>query len=1775
MKRQLSFAVLAALGAFALVVLAGVPLTYQAQAQASPSVAVSLSSTSVEEGNEITVTMSFSGLESDSDTATKDYVFRADVVDSEDGDANGCEDQAGGYGLGVDRYMHQVDQNPETRTGSVSGDCPAGDYAVKAIIASPENVELATARADFLVAAPLSTDATLSGLALSGIVLSFDPATTEYAASVGNGVAETTVAPTVNDEGAAYVVKLDGVVDDDGVVPLAVGGNVVTVEVTAEDGETTKTYTVTVTRAVEEQAGTQTPESKPEPTPAPGLSDATLHKVHVGGAGFSIINPAPGEEASGNIAFDKDNAATVVISSYRTASSVCAWPAQPGASAAIDREDTLPGVTFHESLHFSMGCARPVDFAVHTGSNDVTITVTAPDGVTISRYLITIIVPEGPPGGAEWAEDLVTREYTFMTPAINGERSVGFTLATENDGKFWIAARIDKIRGGREESKSVIALYDRKTGVVDTGPGFTIGPDNRYGRLTTDFQMGWLGNQMIPQLWYDQEKSILWVTAETFDLRVRFSYDIYAFQRTESGWNLLSDKTIRLSHFDHTPEGWNWDSGGMWSDGKTIWVSGHRSYVHAYDIATRRYDKNESFAVPYSRKRTFYSSSSSTPGGIWSDGTTMWVDGVRHREVFAFDLRTKARVPSRDFDLVPARSGPFPPKFLMPRILHNGMWSDGNIIWVRQGAHFVAYPLPGTPPPQFPPQFTSLYSVTLPGDSGDVAELITVRATDADGDPITYAEAGDWPVQFGIGVSSGVISYTRGDGPPIAPGEYRLTVGADDGNGGTADTTVVVTVTPPTGICRRTPQVRDGILAILPGVSDCAAVTDADLSGISGRLDLNVQETGEEMTALQPGDFAGLTNLQILYLIDNSLETLPEDIFEGLAALTTIHLQNNGLKELPEDIFDGLGSLSSLHLANNKLSELPEDVFDGLTEMDGLFLTQNQLSELPEDVFEGLTGLKTLYLDGNELSALSEEVFDGLTSLRELRLNSNSLRELPAGVFALAGLRILELEANDLETLPAGVFEGLTGLEKLYLDGNEGAPFTLTAELERRGGGAVAVQVVEGAPFAMAVKLSAEGGTLSKETVTIEAGSVSSEEISVAPAAEGGTEVTVRVESAEFVGVVVVVDNEGNYSDIQTGLGQPLTLTFSAPDSKDGETIKGPGPTVAIALSPSGLVEPGAAIGVTMSFSGLKSDSDTGTTDYIFRADVVDAENGDADQCEEPANGYGLGVERYMYQVDEDPEVRTGTISAGCPAGDYTLRASVSSPGNVELASASTSFSVRESETPLSTDATLSGLALSGVDFGAFDPDTTGYAAEVGHGVTETTVTPTVNDDGASYLIKLDGVADADRTVSLDVGSNVITVEVMAEDGGTARTYTVTVTRAAPPLSKDATLVNLALSDAPFTFASDTTSYEVNVAHDVDQTTVTATANDDGATYAIKLDGVADADGVIPLAVGSNVITIEVTAEDGETAKTYTVTVTRAAPPLSKDATLVNLALSDAPFTFASDTTSYEVNVAHDVDQTAVTATTNDDGATYAIKLDGVTDADGVIPLAVGSNVITVEVTAEDGNTAKTYTVTVTRAAPPLSNDATLSGLALSGITLSPAFDSATTSYTAGVDNGVTETTVTPTANDDGATYLVKLDGVADADRSVPLAEGSNVITIEVTGADGDTAKTYAVTVTRAAPPPSNDATLSSLTLSGAPFAFDPAIESYEVSVGHEVKQTTITAETNDEAASYEVALVLAGSYEDGTVGLAVGANDIVLVVKAADGETMKTYAVTVTRAEA
>ncbi|PYE47770.1 S-layer family protein, partial [Paenibacillus barcinonensis] len=328
----------------------------------------------------------------------------------------------------------------------------------------------------------------------------------------------------------------------------------------------------------------------------------------------------------------------------------------------------------------------------------------------------------------------------------------------------------------------------------------------------------------------------------------------------------------------------------------------------------------------------------------------------------------------------------------------------------------------------------------------------------------------------------------------------------------------------------------------------------------------------------------------------------------------------------------------------------------------------------------------------------------------------------------------------------------------------------------------------------------------------------------------------------------------------------------------------------------------------------------------------------------------------------------------------------------------------------------------------------------------------------------------------------------------------------------------------------------------------------------------------IGLNAGSNTITVVVTAEDGTT-KTYTVTVTRGI----KDANLSGLALSSGTLSpaFSAGTTSYTANVANSVSSITITPTASDSNA--MIKVNGTTvesgTTSGAITLNVGSNTITMSVTADDGVTTKTYTVTVTRAP---SNDAYLSGLTLSSGTLSPAFASGTTSYTANVANAVSSLKITPTVSDITATVTVNGTSVPSGTTSdqIGLNAGSNTITVVVTAEDGTT-KTYTVTVTRGI----KDADLSGLALSSGTLspAFSAGTTSYTANVANSVNSITITPTTSDSNAMIKVnGTTVESGTTSGAIPLNTGSNNTITVsVRADDGVTTKTYTVTVTRAEA
>jgi hypothetical protein len=304
-----------------------------------------------------------------------------------------------------------------------------------------------------------------------------------------------------------------------------------------------------------------------------------------------------------------------------------------------------------------------------------------------------------------------------------------------------------------------------------------------------------------------------------------------------------------------------------------------------------------------------------------------------------------------------------------------------------------------------------------------------------------------------------------------------------------------------------------------------------------------------------------------------------------------------------------------------------------------------------------------------------------------------------------------------------------------------------------------------------------------------------------------------------------------------------------------------------------------------------------------------------------------------------------------------------------------------------SNDATLSALTTTaGTLSPAFASATTAYTASVANATTSVTVTPTRAEANAAIQVRVNGGAytsvtsgSASLALSLNVGSNTINVLVTAQDSTTTNSYTITVTRNSNVATLSA-LTTTAGTLSP-TFAAATTAYTASVANATTSVTVTPTRTEANASIQVRVNGGAytsvtsgSASLALSLNVGSNTIDVLVTAQDGTTTNSYTITVTRN----SNDATLSALTTTAGTLspTFAAATTAYTASVSNATTSITVTPTVAEANATITVNGTAVASgaASGNITLTVGANVITTIVTAQDGTTLKTYTLTVTRA---------------------------------------------------------------------------------------------------------------------------------------------------------------------------------------------------------
>lgn len=265
---------------------------------------------------------------------------------------------------------------------------------------------------------------------------------------------------------------------------------------------------------------------------------------------------------------------------------------------------------------------------------------------------------------------------------------------------------------------------------------------------------------------------------------------------------------------------------------------------------------------------------------------------------------------------------------------------------------------------------------------------------------------------------------------------------------------------------------------------------------------------------------------------------------------------------------------------------------------------------------------------------------------------------------------------------------------------------------------------------------------------------------------------------------------------------------------------------------------------------------------------------------------------------------------------------------------------------PKSSNTNLSSIKINGVELSNFDPNKTSYTLKSTE-ASSIKVTASASDSKATIV--------GTGTKSLSYGVNTINIVVTAENGN-KKTYTLKITRN-DNRSSENSLLDLSINPGNIEFDSNKTDYTIVVDNNVTQMEVVAKAKDSKA----KVTGT----GLIDLTDDINEINIVVTAENGSR-KTYTIKVIKnnEIENLSSNNKLKQLIVHGYNINFESGKDIYYLEVSKNVDKINMEAISEDEKATVLIN--------NLDTLEVGENIITIDVTAENGD-IKTYKIIVNK----------------------------------------------------------------------------------------------------------------------------------------------------------------------------------------------------------
>ena len=185
-----------------------------------------------------------------------------------------------------------------------------------------------------------------------------------------------------------------------------------------------------------------------------------------------------------------------------------------------------------------------------------------------------------------------------------------------------------------------------------------------------------------------------------------------------------------------------------------------------------------------------------------------------------------------------------------------------------------------------------------------------------------------------------------------------------------------------------------------------------------------------------PEVIGDLSSLETFDVSDNKLEgELPESFYQ-LGKLNLVSINRN---KLSGDFsqFTKLTNLEVLYLIDNQFTgPIPENISD-LPQLEVMYLSGNPITgSIPESIGK-LTNMDLLFMDGCQLEGNIPESIGNLTKLEALDLSSNRLTgSIPSSIGNLKNLGTLDLSYNQLSGAIPDEFVKLTSLDDVSLYNN-------------------------------------------------------------------------------------------------------------------------------------------------------------------------------------------------------------------------------------------------------------------------------------------------------------------------------------------------------------------------------------------------------------------------------------------------------------------------------------------------------------------------------------------------------------------------------------------------------------------------------------------------------------------------------------------------------------------------------------------------------------------